>query len=133
MDQNTIDLLRSKHAQIKQEYGNLFKIYISLEEELKEHSLVISTIKDLPKERKCWRMIGGALVERTVGEVLPALETKVKEELEVKIKTFFDKMTLKEKELSELENQLGGLVTKDNRLNLKNKNAIESNNKGVLA
>lgn len=132
MDPKNIDVLRNRHAIIKQEYGNLFKVYISLEEELKEHSLVISTIKDLPKDRKCWRMIGGALVERTVGEVLPALESKVKDELEVKIKTFYEKMNQKEKELSEIENELGGLVSKDNRLDLNNK-AISENNKGVLA
>lgn len=31
-------------------------------------------MKEVEKERKCFRMIGGVLVERTVGEVLPALE-----------------------------------------------------------
>jgi prefoldin subunit 2 len=31
-------------------------------------------LKEVEKERKCFRMIGGVLVERTVAEVLPALE-----------------------------------------------------------
>lgn len=37
--------------------------------------LVIETLKEVEKDRKCFRMIGGVLVERTVNEVLPALET----------------------------------------------------------
>ena len=36
-------------------------------------SLVIDAIKDLDADRKCFRMIGEVLVERTVGEVLPAI------------------------------------------------------------
>ena len=32
------------------------------------------SLKPMPPARKCFRMIGGVLVERTVGEVLPALE-----------------------------------------------------------
>lgn len=36
--------------------------------------LVIETLKEVEKDRKCFRMIGGVLVERTVNEVLPALE-----------------------------------------------------------
>lgn len=35
---------------------------------------MIDTLKEVEKERKCFRMIGGVLVERTVAEVLPALE-----------------------------------------------------------
>ena len=36
--------------------------------------LVIDTLKPLDPQRKCFRLIGGILVERTVAEVLPALE-----------------------------------------------------------
>ena len=35
---------------------------------------LIYSLKPMPSDRKCFRMIGGVLVERTVGEVLPALE-----------------------------------------------------------
>ena len=37
--------------------------------------LVIETLQDVDKDRKCFRMVGGVLVERTVNEVLPALTT----------------------------------------------------------
>ena len=33
------------------------------------------TLQPLPKERKCFRLINGVLVERTIEEVLPALTT----------------------------------------------------------
>ena len=36
-------------------------------------SLVVETLKEVDQSRKCFRMVGGVLVERTVNEVLPAL------------------------------------------------------------
>jgi prefoldin subunit 2 len=38
-----------------------------------EHKLVVETLSKLEDERKAFRLIGGILVERTVGEVLPAV------------------------------------------------------------
>lgn len=38
-----------------------------------EHKLVVDTLSKLENERKAFRLIGGILVERTVGEVLPAV------------------------------------------------------------
>ena len=35
--------------------------------------MVIETLKDVAPERKCFRLVGGVLVERTVKDVLPAL------------------------------------------------------------
>jgi hypothetical protein len=49
--------------------------------------LVLETLDPLPGDRKCFRMINGVLVERTVEDVIPALKTnsdglkKVLEEL----------------------------------------------------
>lgn len=43
--------------------------------ERKEHELVIEALKEVETDRKCFRMVGKVLVERTVKEVLPALQT----------------------------------------------------------
>ena len=37
-------------------------------------SIVIEALKGVEPDRRCFRMIGGVLVERTVKDVLPALE-----------------------------------------------------------
>ena len=36
--------------------------------------MVIDTLKNVDESRKCFRMVGGILSERTVKEVLPALQ-----------------------------------------------------------
>ncbi|KAF4225709.1 hypothetical protein CNMCM8980_009222 [Aspergillus fumigatiaffinis] len=46
-----------------------------IEQEAEEHKLVIETLEPLPQDRKCFRMVNGVLVERTVKDVLPALKT----------------------------------------------------------
>jgi len=35
--------------------------------------LVIEALKEVDGDRKCFRMVGGVLVERTVKDVLPAM------------------------------------------------------------
>ncbi|KAJ2658321.1 Cochaperone prefoldin complex subunit [Coemansia sp. RSA 1200] len=46
-----------------------------LELQLDEHNLVIKSMTPMPEDRKCFRLINGVLVERSVKEVLPALKT----------------------------------------------------------
>eukprot|EP00041_Stephanoeca_diplocostata_P005780 m.68504 g.68504 ORF g.68504 m.68504 type:complete len:135 (-) comp15990_c0_seq1:890-1294(-) len=45
-----------------------------VEGDLQEHGLVTECLSKCKKDRKCWRMIGGVLVERTVEDVLPAID-----------------------------------------------------------
>lgn len=39
-----------------------------------EHKLVIDQLSTLESERKAFRLVGGILVEKTVGEALPAVQ-----------------------------------------------------------
>ncbi|KAF9993332.1 hypothetical protein BGZ65_011165 [Modicella reniformis] len=64
----TYNTMRSELNQLAQKIGEL-------ETEADEHTLVIDTISPLDSDRKCFRLVGGVLVERTVNEVLPALKT----------------------------------------------------------
>lgn len=41
-----------------------------------DNSLVLETLTPLPKDRKCFRLVNGVLLEKTVGEVLPDLSTQ---------------------------------------------------------
>ncbi|XP_033119428.1 prefoldin subunit 2-like [Anneissia japonica] len=60
--------------QLRQEQRALASKMNELEAEANEHSLVIKTLDGVDGERRCFRMVGGVLVERTVKDVLPALK-----------------------------------------------------------
>ncbi|EPQ27957.1 uncharacterized protein PFL1_04284 [Pseudozyma flocculosa PF-1] len=81
-----------------------------LEGEADEHRLVIETLTEAQTadpDRKCFRLIGGVLVERTVKEVLPALQTNLdglKQILEQLLKQY----KTKETELQEFQREYAG-------------------------
>ncbi|KAG0036110.1 hypothetical protein BGZ82_004693 [Podila clonocystis] len=67
--------LTQTYNTMKSELSSLAQKIGELETEADEHSLVVDTIAPLDGDRKCFRLVGGVLVERTVKEVLPALKT----------------------------------------------------------
>ncbi|KAI5082087.1 hypothetical protein GOP47_0001830 [Adiantum capillus-veneris] len=87
---------------LRSELNQLYSKITELEMELSEHSLVISAIQPLDQGRKCFRMIGGVLVERTVGEVLPAVQRN-KEGLQEVITRLSEALVKKKKELADFE------------------------------
>ncbi|TPX67266.1 hypothetical protein SpCBS45565_g03902 [Spizellomyces sp. 'palustris'] len=62
---------------MKQEMNAIAQKLGELEMEKDEHQLVVDTISPLEPERKCFRLVGGILVERTVQDVLPAVKTNM--------------------------------------------------------
>ncbi|XP_072755010.1 probable prefoldin subunit 2 [Anoplolepis gracilipes] len=73
-----------------------------MEMELNEHKIVIDTLKNIDPKRKCYRMIGGVLCERTVEDVMPALVTN-KEQLIKVIDALNDQVTKKGIEINEFK------------------------------
>jgi len=60
---------------MKSELHTLAQKIGELEGEAEEHKAVIETLAPLDGDRKCFRLVGDVLVERTVKDVLPALKT----------------------------------------------------------
>ncbi|XP_038624655.1 prefoldin subunit 2 [Tachyglossus aculeatus] len=85
---------------LRQEQRSLASKAAELEMELNEHGLVIDTLREVDATRRCYRMVGGVLVERTVKEVLPALESN-KEQIQKIIETLSQQLQAKGRELND--------------------------------
>ncbi|XP_007244592.2 prefoldin subunit 2 [Astyanax mexicanus] len=85
---------------LRQEQRSMATKAAELEMEISEHSLVIDALKEVDPSRKCYRLIGGVLVERTVSEVLPALENN-KGQISKIVDSLGSQMQTKGKELNE--------------------------------
>jgi prefoldin subunit 2 len=71
-DQNPEEIL-NRYKQMNAECQQLSLKIQELTLEKDEHRLVIDTMSKLEPERRAFRLVGGILVERTVGEVLPTI------------------------------------------------------------
>ncbi|KAI9698446.1 MAG: hypothetical protein M1836_004027 [Candelina mexicana] len=67
--------LQLQYSNYKNNLQQLAQKIGDVEQEAEEHKLVLETLEPLTKDRKCFRMINGVLVERTVKDVEPALKT----------------------------------------------------------
>ncbi|KAG9274558.1 prefoldin subunit 2 [Astyanax mexicanus] len=100
---------------MRQEQRSMAAKSAELEMEINEHSLVIDTLKEVDPTRKCYRLVGGVLVERTVKEVLPALENN-KEQISKIVETLNTQMQTKGRELTEYRERYNiRLVSEDDR------------------
>ncbi|XP_039288686.1 probable prefoldin subunit 2 [Nilaparvata lugens] len=71
-----------------------------VEVDFNEHKIVIGTLQDLDGDRKCFRMFGGVLCQRTVKDVLPNL-ISTRDQLKNLIETLNDQLTKKGAEINE--------------------------------
>eukprot|EP01064_Diplonema_japonicum_P004598 TRINITY_DN1301_c0_g1_i5.p1 TRINITY_DN1301_c0_g1~~TRINITY_DN1301_c0_g1_i5.p1 ORF type:complete len:140 (+),score=46.22 TRINITY_DN1301_c0_g1_i5:243-662(+) len=66
--------LQQQYAYMKQDYDMTARKIAEMEGEKHEYNLVLTALKPLEDDRKCYRLVGGVLVERTASEVGPALK-----------------------------------------------------------
>lgn len=95
-------VVANRWSVLRTELNQLNSKITELEMELSEHSLVIGAIQPLDPTRKCYRMIGGVLVERTIAEVLPAVQRN-KEGLQEVIARLTEALQKKKKEIADYE------------------------------
>ncbi|URE34988.1 hypothetical protein MUK42_16448 [Musa troglodytarum] len=95
-------IILNTYASMRSEINQIYSKITELEMEVSEHSLVIGAIQPLDPSRRCYRMTGGVLVERTIKEVLPAVQRN-KEGLEEVIARLNEALENKKKEISEFE------------------------------
>ncbi|KYN95780.1 putative prefoldin subunit 2 [Plasmodium gaboni] len=61
------------YEQIEKDRVQLVSKIEELYQDVVEHKLVLEALESVPSDRRCYRMVGEVLVERTVGEIKPAL------------------------------------------------------------
>jgi len=96
-----------------------------------EHRLVVDTLSKLEASRKAFRLVGGVLVERTVGEVLPIVSANYEgikellEKLDAQLKTKDEeRRAYKEKH---------GIMTQEEREAMLKKQAREAEKEAAAA
>jgi len=119
---------------MKSDINAISRKVAELEQQRDEHNLVIKTLSKLEASRKCYRMVGGVLVQRTVGEVLPAV-TQNKETLVQNIATLEAEVQERNKQITEFAREHGLLtqtVGKDENKDEKSSGGGEKKNSGLL-
>ncbi|XP_070534938.1 prefoldin subunit 2-like [Ptychodera flava] len=85
---------------LRQEQRQMATKIAELETEQNEHKAVVETLKEVDGDRRCFRLIGGVLVERTVKEILPALELN-RQKIGELIETVNEQLVKKAKEIND--------------------------------
>ncbi|EPR57625.1 prefoldin subunit protein [Toxoplasma gondii TgCatPRC2] len=70
----TVPELQQALHRVEREKVILVSKIQDLQQDTSEHRLVLDAFAKVNADRRCYRMVGGVLVQRTVGEVKPALE-----------------------------------------------------------
>ncbi|EER06593.1 prefoldin subunit 2, putative [Perkinsus marinus ATCC 50983] len=90
--------VQSKVQQLDRERSAIVSKIAELEQESKEHGLVLGAFYKVPEDRRCYRLVGGVLVERAVKDFRP---------MEEALKSLSDMLSEKTKTMEELTEKYG--------------------------
>ncbi|XP_050440840.1 prefoldin subunit 2 [Adelges cooleyi] len=96
------EIIQSTFNALRLEQRQLATKLSEIELDLNEHNVVIETLNKLDGKRKCFRMIGGVLVERQISDVLPTL-IKNRGEMSKIVKTLNEQLTKKGTEINDFK------------------------------
>lgn len=99
-ERDIVNEFQHKRAMLQETWSKISE----LANETAEHELVIRTLEPMDANRKCFRLVGEVLVERTVAETLPAVKAH-KKSIEEVIKTLQEKAKQQETDLAEFQKQ----------------------------
>merc|ERR1712150_117972 len=101
-NQTNAQTIVTNYKKLTQECDSILTKIEEIDIELNEHKLVEETLKPLDSNRRSYRLIGGVLVERTVGEVLPSVIIN-RENLELVLSKLRKSLEEKQKESKEMK------------------------------
>lgn len=107
------EVIINTYKQMSAECQQLALKINELSGERDSHRLVIENLSKLEPERKAFRLIGGVLVQRTVGEILPIVETNY-EGIKELISKLEENLKGKDQERNKYKND-HGIMTQDER------------------
>uniref|UniRef100_A0A7S0VD46 Prefoldin subunit 2 n=1 Tax=Polytomella parva TaxID=51329 RepID=A0A7S0VD46_9CHLO len=101
-EQKIINEFREKRAKIDSTRSKIYELY----QESYEHNLVIQALEKVDTARKCFRLVGEVLVERTVGEILPAVRRNM-ENIDSVVRTLYEQLAKQEEEVKAFQEKHG--------------------------
>ncbi|CAD7702954.1 unnamed protein product [Ostreobium quekettii] len=91
-----------RFAAMREEVNAIWGKMTELSSESSEHDQVIRALEPMAADRKCFRLMGDVLVERTVGEVLPAVK-KNHDGIQQVLRSLAQQLETKRKALTEFQ------------------------------
>ncbi|EDV29262.1 Prefoldin subunit 2 [Trichoplax sp. H2] len=127
----TQDQVVAQFNHLRQEQRAIASKIGELELEKNEHKIVIDTLQEVDAKRKCFRLIGGILVERTAGEVLPALQHN-QEQIIKATEKLKERLGTKGEEINQFRQKYNIKVRGERESNQEESKETKSSGQGIL-